>query len=140
MKRYVYAQAKSKADVGADLEQGVDELIMHLIKLRLYPHSTSVNHWRREVAEKLHRTDVFKRSHKLPSAEFILDNTYRVNEKFLANYLHVVVTDYGRPQSFDRSALFDDIRDYFEWIANELSQSRSVAYGDIYQKLEKLGF
>ena len=141
MKRYIYAMSRSRRDVGAALEQGCDELIMHLIKLRVFPDADAVFHWRQEVAEKLHRCDTFKVSHKLPSVKFILQNTYQVHEGRIDRYIHIVSVDYAEDMhSFDKDVLKQDIYDYFEWLANELSQYGRVAYQDIYTKLEELGF
>ena len=141
MKKYIYAMSKSRRDVGATLEQGCDELILHLIKLRVFPAADAVFHWRQEVAEKLHRCDTFKGSHKLPSVKFILQNTYQVHESRIDRYIHIVSMDYDEDMhSYDRDVLKQDIYDYFEWLANELSQYGRVAYQDIYNKLEELGF
>jgi len=143
MERYIFAMSKSRVDVAADLEQGCDELILHLIKLRMYPAASEVNHWRKEVAEKLHRTDTFKGSHKLPSVRFILQHTYDVHESRLDRYIHIIDVDYNDrfdSEIFDKGALKSDIHDYFEWLANELATSGRVAYADIYVYLSNHEF
>lgn len=141
MKRYIYAMSKSRRDVGADLEQGCDELILHLIKLRMYPEAAECHHWRKEVAEKLHRVDSFKGSHKLPSVEFILRNTIDVHLPRLSKYLHIAKVDYDYAECpFDLDVLKADIIDYFEWIANELADGGKAAYTDIIHYLENHGF
>lgn len=141
MKKYIYAMSKSRRDVGADLEQGCDELIMHLIKLRIYPDSQECNHWRKEVAEKLHRVDSFKGSHKLPSVQFILHNTYFVHASRITHYIDIVKKDYEyNVTSCSIDVLLDDIRDYFEWLANQLAETGRVAYTDIIEHLKNSGF
>lgn len=141
MKRYVYAMSKSRKDIGDDLEQGCDMLILHLIKLRMYPDVEDCHHWRKEVAEKLHRVDSFKGSHKLPSAEFILHNTIDVHLPRLSKYIHVAEVDYDCSTStFDPNILKNDIIDYFTWLANELANDGVVAYTDIIHYLENHGF
>lgn len=141
MKKYIYAMSKSKRDVSADLEQGCDELILHLIKLRMYPDAQECNHWRKEVAEKLHRVDSFKGSHKLPNVAFIMQNTFDVHEHRIPKYIHIAEVDYDYDSvSFDRGILIDDIRDYFEWVANELQADGRIAYADIITHLKDNGF
>lgn len=141
MKRYIYAMSGSRKDVGAEIEQGTRELIKHLIKLRLYPESESVNHWRREVAEKLHYVTSFRGSHKLPNSDFILKNSYDVHESKLKRYLDIVTLDYGEPEyDIDVNRLFHDIHRYFIWIAGVLEVDGDVAYNEIYQKLENMEF
>lgn len=141
MKRYIRGMASSRKDVAANLEQGVDVLIMHLIKLRLLPDAQEVPHWRKEVAEKLHRTDLLKGSHKIPSAQFIFDNTYKCNAGFIPHLIDVVIDDYlDSIATVDYESLQDDIKEYFNWISQELSMHRIISYKAIQTKLEELGF
>lgn len=141
MKRYIYAMSGSRKDVGAEIEQGTRELIKHLIKLRLYPESESVNHWRIEVAEKLHRVSKLRISNKYPSVQFILDNSLRVHKNRIQRYITIVRCDYGDPQiDYDNKRLHRDIEMYFYWLAIKLSKYGEAAYPSIYRKLEDMGF
>lgn len=131
----------SRKDVGADLEQGCSELILHLIKLAFFPNSSNVSKWRKEVANFLHRTFSFKGSHKLPSKKFILSNTYYIHEKYIDRYFEVILLDYGKPENeIDIDQIKVNIKLYFEWIAEELSKAPAIPYTSIYKKLEELDF
>lgn len=141
MKRYIYAMSRPKSKVAADLEQGTRQLIMHLIKLYLYNESDSVNHWRKEVAEKLNETDRLKSTNKYPSAEFILDSTWRLHKDLFHNYLQDIIKDYGQPDfNYDESLMKNKIRRYFEWVAEHLSNQGYVSYTDIKNYLRDRGF
>ena len=141
MKKYIYSMSKSRRDIGADLEQGCDELILHLIKLRMYPQAQECSHWRKEVAEKLHRVDSFKGTRRLPNVSFIMQNTFNVHEHRISKYIHIAEVDYDYDAiTFDKDILVDDIRDYFKWIATELQDDGRLAYTDIISYLETNGF
>lgn len=141
MKRIIYAMSKSKQDVGADIEQGTRELILHLIKLWAYPNSRDKNKWRKEVAEKLNYVDSFKGSHKYPSSKFILDNSWVVHRSRLSYYVSIIEDDYGEFETDDSYYhLRTNIDEYFSWLAGILSQYGQVSYKQIYVELDTLGF
>lgn len=142
MMRKIYSMSRSKSDIGDTIEQGTRELILHLIKLWMYPDSYNKPKWRKEVAAKLNQVDSFKGSHRYPSAKFILDNSWKVHQKHLAYYIDIIEDDYGDTTRDDESFLDlkDRIDEYFEWVAEELSIHGQVSYKMIYTELEILGF
>ena len=143
MEKYVYAMSKSRSELGDYFEERTRPLIEHLVKLFLYPSHRSVKHWRREVANLLNSTDTLKGSHKLPSAEFILKNSYKVHEKFIHRYIEQIIYDYGEPD-YDSAENYMDVKsavkNYFVWVANKLSNSSIITYPEIYSYLENHGF
>lgn len=141
MKRIILAMSSSRRDVGAKIEQGTRELINHLIKLWCYPGSQDTAKWRKEVAAKLNHVDRFKGSNRLPSSQFILDNSLRIWEAQLPNMLQYVIDDYGTPtDTRGYNSMRDNIRLYFNWIAEELAEYGQVSYTRIYTILEMYGF
>lgn len=141
MKRYIYASAKSRKDIGDELEDGVRELLFDMIKLRFYPQSQFVPKQRRAVAEKLNKVSMLKWSHKYPSVEFILDNTWREHNTQLDYYMHIIESDYGTPSGYiDSYTLYHDIEAYFIWLAIRLSAKGQIPYEDIVKYLSQSGF
>lgn len=138
----IYAMSRSQQDVAADIEQGCRELIMHLIKLWFYPDSPNKNHWRKEVAQHFNHVDTFKRSHKLPTKQFILEHSINVHRKFLLRYIDIVEDDYGLCENPRGVAIILErqIYKYFDWLAQELSTYPTVSYSKIYETLDRLGF
>ena len=140
MKTSMYGRYKFRKDVSVDLEQGTRELILHLIKLYLYPTSAAVGKWRKGVARNLHSVNPLKVSHKLPSMQFIFDNTWSIHKKYLSNYVKTILNDYGYTSKIDYRELYNDIQCYFLWISKQLSIRSRVPYNEIYTHLQKLGF
>lgn len=141
MKLYINGMSLSKSDIGDKLEQGVEKLIEHLIKLYLYPNNVSVNHWRTEVAEKLYKVDSLKHSYKYPDPEFILKHTLQVHKKRIPYLVQCIIDDYGLPEFiYDISVLTKKIELYFHWLANELSVYGRLSFKNIQNKLEQIGF
>lgn len=141
MKRVILAMSRSRQEVGATIEQGTRELINHLIKLWQYPDSLDIAKWRKEVAEKLNQVDTFKGKHTLPSAQFILDNSWRIWRPKLPNMVQYIIDDYGQPTTDKGFNLMRDrIDEYFMWLARMLSNDGQVSYAQIYRTLEMLGF
>lgn len=141
MKRVILAMSLSKRDLGAKIEQGTRELVNHMIKLWLYPNSENTAKWRKEVAEKLNHVDSFKGSHKLPSEQFILDNSWKIWRPRLPDMLQYIVDDYGQPENQKGfNEMRDSIDEYFTWLAHTLSYMGQVSYNQIYRTLDTLGF
>ena len=137
----IYAMSKSQKDVAADIEQGTRQLIRHLTKLWFMPDAQEVPHWRKEVAEKLCSVDSFKGSHKYPSAEFILDHSWRLHRSRLDYFVKTTMLGFGQHCKLsDSPELLTQIDKYFDWIAHVLSKYRDVTYELIYKKLAELGF
>lgn len=140
MKR-ILCMSESRKDIANKIESGVPELILHLIKLRRYPDSQDVNKWRQEVAEKLYRISTLKNTHKFPDPDFILKHTWGVYESQLPYYYYMIVRDYGESVvDTNVPSLYDDIHDYFIWLADMLSQHGRVAFQDVYERLRELNF
>lgn len=143
MKKYIYSMSTSKSDLGDYFESATRPVIEHLIKLYLYPDNRSVNHWRREVAKFLNSTDTLKGSHKLPSAGFIMKNTFKVHQTSIPAYVKQIVYLYSKPD-VDVNKHIDtivyQIRKYFEWVAGRLSHELQIPFPDIYTYLEEHGF
>lgn len=139
--KIIYAMSKSQKDIAADIEEGCDELIEHLIKLWFFPDSQDRHHWRREVAEKLHRISSFKGSHKLPSKQFILEHSIKVHNQYMLQYIKDIKRYYGKSENSASTVVMEhQIRKYFDWIAGELSRRPHVPFPEIYETLEVLGF
>ena len=96
----IYAMSRKKSDIAAYIEEGTQEIILHLIKLYMYPESNNVHHWRREVANFLNNVPRMKGSNKYPSAQFILKNSWSVNADKFEVWYNIVRDDYG-PSKYD---------------------------------------
>ena len=141
MKRYIYGFSKSRREIGAKVEDGVRQLILHMIKLRLYPTKCDVLKWRMEVAEKLHEVSMLKGSHKYPSVQFLLDHTWNLHKTRLSYYTHIITSDYGAPSTYiDSYTLYEDVEKYFIWLCNMLSKHGVVSYKEICNELANRNF
>lgn len=141
MKRYIYAFAKSRKDIGDEIEDGVRELILHLIKLKLYPNSRDIHKWRREVAEKLHKVSKLKGRHTFPEYEFIMKNSWWEYDKQVPYFIRMIQDDYGKPtEHTDVYELTFCIEDYFIWLCSRLCRIGEVSYESIIQYLSSHGF
>lgn len=139
MKRSIYAMSKSKADIGAELDDGIPQLMMYMIKLYLYPSSESIPYWRKEVAEKLNATHKMKWKNRFPSKQFIIDNTWYMYQEYIPNYIEGVIDDYGPSEiSVDIRDISYRIFHYLEQIAEILSKVGFISYEHIYRILEEL--
>ena len=142
MKRLIYCMSKTKKEVGSDLEENTGELIQDLIKLAFYPDNINKSKWRKEIASFLNKTSRLKGKHKLPSAQFILDNTWNIHKNRFSYYINIVTDDFGEPQNIqmNEKTIKENVQAYFIWIALQLSEYQYVSYQSIYHQLEHLGF
>lgn len=138
---FVYSRSK----IAEELEDNVQPIISHLIKLWRYPDAAEVNHWRQEVYNFLNRTRRLKGLNKYPSAEFIMKNTYDVNKSDISKWVNGISKAYD--EDFDSTSIRIDvelmnerIKEYFEWLAAELSIDGYVISRNVYSKLKELEF
>lgn len=136
---YIYAFSKKLKDIAADLDEKAEQIIIHLIKLYLYPNNESVSHWRKEVYSFLYTIPSVKGKSKLPPASFIMRYTWDVDKQWLPSYIKHVVGEYGSP---DFEYIENDISDiceaYFTWLADKLSTEKILSRTDVYNELENL--
>ena len=139
IKRSIVA-AEHKKYVELHLRRNMVSLIIHLIKLLLYPESQEVNHWRKEVSNFLYEVPLLKVNNKLPSKEFILENTWEVYSDSIPNYVKFVTKSISEePKVVDNDNIYDTLNNYFHRLANELSVNQIVTRKDIINKLKELG-
>ena len=137
--------AYSRSKIAENLEDNVQPIMLHLIKLWRYPNAVEVSHWRQEVYNFLNRTRRLKGSNKYPSVEFIMKNTYNINKSDISKWFNTISRVYD--SDFESSSIRTDvelmnkrIKEYFEWLATELSSEGYVFSKDVYSKLKELGF
>lgn len=138
----ILAMSKNQMKLASDLEDVTRPIVEHLIKLRLYPNTEFVTHWRSEIASFLCEVPVFKHNKHLPSAEFIVNNTIGVDYMLIRNLISVVISNMDSliPAPFDYDELVDDIVRYFKWLATNLSKTGKIARNTIFEMLKNLNF
>ena len=145
MKRFVYASeyifsmSQSRKDVAAELEQITRPLVQHLIKLWLYPNSSSANHWKQEIYNLLHNVSRLRGTNKFPTSSFILKNTIDVNSSSIPIWVEIIQDDYDKVEC-STPELVIAVKEYYAWLANKLSQQGEVSRTAIYNKLSELKF
>lgn len=148
MKRYIKnAQAilgfaLRRSEIAARLEENTRILMMHLIKLWMFPGASEVNHWRNEVYSFLNQVPRLKGVNKFPSSEFIFNSTFVPNESCIDDLYEDVYDDYTDNHTLDRTncdAMHQVIEDYYIWISDILSKRGVVSHKKVLQELEILG-
>lgn len=136
IKMYIYAMSRKLKDIGADLNSKAQNMILHLIKVILYPHHTSQNHWFQEIYASLNKVDLVKGKNRTPKSEFIYNNLIKGHSYYINSYIRAIIKDYGESE-FEIS--YDDIlfyvQEYCRWLSLELSQNGFVSRTDAYNHL-----
>lgn len=141
MKLYIKAMSMKRSDLKEYIESHTRQTIIALAQLYLFPHGNRV-HWRKEVWEKFHEMHKLKFNNKLPSAKFILDNSYELHQSMTCRLLQYAIDkeDKYTPISSRRESEFLVIvKDYFLWLANQLSQQEIINTKEVLDELDNLG-
>ena len=123
------------------IEDHTYQVIVALGQLYLFP-SGNRKHWRKEVWEKFSRMHTLKPSKKLPSAQFILNNSYKIYQNKMSSILKYVIdkeSEYNTISSIDDERFRLIVEDYFLWLANYLSQTELLDKDDVLEELDRLG-
>jgi len=141
MKVYIKAMAMNRSNLRDWIEDHTYQVIVALGQLYLFPEGNRT-HWRKEVWEKFSRMHTLKPSRKLPSAQFILDNSYAIYQNKMSSILKYVIdkeSNYTPTSNIDDERFRLIVEDYFLWLANYLSQTELLDKDDVLEELDRLG-
>lgn len=142
MKRMIVGMSMKRKDLGAWIENHTFQVMVALAQLYLFPQGNRV-HWRKEVWEKFSRMYTLKKSGKLPSAKFILDNSWGMNKQNVSRVLQYAADKESEEYLPQAHATTDDfyqiVEDYFMWLADQLSRVPALNLADVKLELDRLG-
>lgn len=142
MKRLlIYGFSKPRAELASKIDDQTRPLMETLICLYIFPDNENRNHWRGEVWSLLNKMDLLKGKNKLPSKQFILDNSWELNKKYLDDRIKYVIDkeDSYEPAEFGKVSLRCTLEEYFDWLADKLSRQTYVSKQEVYSLLDELG-
>lgn len=93
MKIRIRAFSKPQKDIMSKLDSATPAVIRHLMKVWLWPNADSQNKWQNEVWSNLNKVDKLKSNNRYPSAEFILNNTWVLNNGTISDRVLVLMED-----------------------------------------------
>lgn len=141
MKRMIVGMSMHRNELGDWIDNHTFQTMVALAQLYLFHHGNRV-HWRKEVWEKFSRVYTLKGNGKLPSADFIFQNSWGRNKNNVQNALDYALDkeDQYDPQ---QSATFDEfyqiVEDYFLWLSDQLSRNLTLKLQDVKDELDSLG-
>lgn len=139
MKIYIKAFSKPQKEIMSKLDSATPEVILHLMKVCLWPNVDSQNKWQHEVWSNLNKVDKLKSCNKYPSAEFIFNNTWVPNNDTISDRVLVLMEDMEEsPIRFKAANLYEAIKAYFTWLSTQLSELGIVSEESVRNKLEEL--
>jgi len=141
MKRLVYGMSKKRKDLAAWIDDHTFQTMVALAQLYLFPQGNRV-HWRKEVWEKFSRMYPLRKTNKLPSAQFILDNSWGLNKQNVKNALQYAMDkedQYDPKLHYTYDEFYQIVEDYFNWLSDQLSQKVALELQDVKSELDRLG-
>lgn len=131
--------AYSKRKIEDSLVDHTGEIINHIIKLCLYPHSEYENHWKKEVYSFIHDIKKLNYNNKFPSAKFIYDKTFGVWSDTISERIDSIEEEYGKSLEYNVYSKCYTVCDaYFRWLASQLSTKGIVSISKVCEELDKL--
>lgn len=140
---YVYGFSKSRAELAGWIEDHTFPVMCALAQIYLFSDAPTVHHWKQEVWANFHSMRVLRSSKKLPSASFIFDNSWKINEGFVQNAIDWAISKEKFLEvrdDVDESELSSMMKSYFYWLSNKLSKSPAVSTEDVYSAIDIIGF
>lgn len=149
MKKYIkssediFSHAMGRSQFVAELEDTVRPTVKHLIKLACWPNAQEVDHWRDEVYSFLHNVPLLKSSKRLPTANLIYQNTYKIDEPYMQTWYKNTVLDYSDEYGYPEKSFYEImpiVESYYRWLSLKLSTTGDVSKKEITAKLKELSF
>lgn len=141
MKRYIVGMSMKRRDLGDWIDNHTFQVIVALAQLYLFPNGNRV-HWRKEVWEKFSRIYTLKNTGKLPSARFILDNSWNKHKNRISRIMQYAADKEDQYRAADSTTLdefYQIAEDYFYWLADNLSQNNELLLSEVKEELDRLG-
>ena len=147
MKRYIKAQAKTRAEVTDALEDKTLTALQHLAYLYVFGNVQDYKHWRQEIWKFFHtmpKIRIGKKVRYLTKSEFLNAtynqyNSQRVFEYVLSAAPELETGYKPNQEKISNISEFKSICDnYFNWLAETICQSGQVLPLEVYRKLDEL--
>lgn len=138
MKRLILGFARNRADIIRKIVEHSDELIEHLVKVKLYPDDDSFDHWCTEVRAQLCYVPKLSGSNKYPSEKLIYTKAWGDIQDVFTNYVDCVIDDYGMPNRLRYREVYQFVDNYMVWLSRTLSTKGDVSMAEVQRKLDEL--
>lgn len=143
----LYAQiaefADSLSEIKSDLRgKYMNTCIKHLLKLYLFPNSQNKNHWRIEVYASFNKIAKLKENNKYPKPELIFSTIWNHYSDILVNFVEDIFEEESDEEVIVTVTGFEaeiKLRQYIEWLSNQLGTKGSITKSEVYSKLEEIG-
>lgn len=142
MRLHIPSFVRSKRKFADELEDCTRPVVNALAHLYLFPKSKYDSQWRQEVHIWLHEVKRVGFAQKYPSAKFIYNNTWRINQEDVSAYIQWAIypeDNLTRVCSYSEEQFTRIVTSYFQWISKVLSENGQVPPKQIYEKLDELG-
>ena len=139
--RPIYGSAMKRKDLADWVDNKTDDVMEVLAQLYLFPNTEYENHWRGELVGAWDKVKRLK-GNKLPSKEFLLQNTWERGKRNSENILYFMMDKEYQLTPREDYSLEEYIQvceEYFNWICDYLSKEDRVYRGVIYKKLDEMG-
>lgn len=143
--QFLLEMAYNIKDIYRKIDDKIEIVIKHLILCIIFSEvsSETLDHWKSEVYNNIHRMWKVKGTNKLPTYTQLKTNCIDTwsdsllqsldNEiKSLSKIENLMITNYNTDK------LYECIINYFEWLFTKLSKTESIDYTNIYNKIDDL--
>lgn len=144
MKIYIKAQSEKKKDIASRLDNQTYECMIAIAQLYLFPnYSKYHHHWAQEVWNHFQNISKVKKTNKYPTANFILNNTWYLNNNKVQTALDAAVyheshLNYDADRYDDIDTAKDIMFAYFIWMSERLSHEGTITFREVQNELEYL--
>ena len=138
---YIYIKSMSEAqtEIYRDIRDASDQVVLHILKILMFPDSKYVDHWMHEIWGFLFRVKKLKGKNRFPKPDFIKKAMSTSND--MIPELMSVVLDLEselEPTWVDSDVALECIEAYQNWLASELSAHGVVNQSAVKAKLKEI--
>lgn len=132
-------------DIYRKIDDKIEIVIQHLILCIIFSNvtPTTLEHWKSEVYNNIHRMWKIKGSNKLPTYKQLETNCINTWSDTLLSSLDSEIKYLCKVENiniykYNTHKLYDCIIMYFKWIFTELSNKEFIEYTDVFNKIDDL--
>lgn len=132
-------------DIYRKIDDKIDIVNKHLILCFVFSKSSkeTLEHWKAEVFNNMHRTWKIKGTNKLPTFNQLktncIDTWLDTFENSLPNEIESLSQIENLPTpNYNTRKLYECVKIYYEWLFTELSKQESINFTQISNKIDEL--
>lgn len=136
--KHIKSHLCRRKDVLHDLHFRSLQAMPYLMKIFMYPTSSSANHWKDNAYSSINLCEHIRSRSRLPSSKAILNHTWRSISDLMEAFRRLIVVEESQYSNIGYDRMYSMLEEYFRWLSDKLSTKGSVNRDEVYGEINSI--